>query len=65
MFRENPIDYCNCIDRKRLTMDRSINSKMLILRAEIPDGDDSVRGARFRDGKSGRAAAAGALLPDC
>jgi len=34
-----------------------------LTRVEIPDGDGSIRSARFRDGKSGRAAATD-LLPD-
>jgi hypothetical protein len=34
-----------------------------LARVEIPDGDDSIRGASFRDGKSGRAATAD-LLPN-
>ena len=34
-----------------------------VARAEIPGGDSSIRGANFRDGKFGRAAAAD-LLPD-
>jgi len=34
-----------------------------LARVQFPDGDGFIRGAKFRDGKSGRAADAD-LLPD-
>jgi len=40
-------------------------SNVGLARVEIPDGDGSVRGASFPNGKAGRAAVAGKLPPDC